>query len=376
MIRVLHITPDNKFFDGTFTKWETSGMFTNKAILITRKKNHVFKYIQNSEKVQVLWNTKMVRKRLNEDDYDIVFFHSLPPSRYKHIKYIPDDRIVIWWGWGADIYGSMRGLPPLISVNLYKPKTSVFVKKTWTDFRMTAEFLLWKLMTPLTKYRQKKALERIDYYQPVIKKDYELMCRNKNFRAKEFYCMPQKPSFVIEHPKQSDGSILLGNSAAPTNNHLDVLEIVKSFKQESQKVIMPLSYGNKKYRKWLISQIDDPAIIPIYEYMPKTEYFKLLDSCSYAIFGTIRQHSMGNIGYALRKGIKVFLYKDSIVYNYLKEFGYVVYAIEDMSEDSFKTPLSKEEVEQIYAAQIKELNRRMSVFDSFLSDYYSVKHVF
>ena len=79
--------------------------------------------------------------------------------------------------------------------------------------------------------------------------------------------------------------------------------------------------------------------------MPRDEYFKLIDNCSYAVFGVMRQQAMGNIYHCLCQGVKVFLYRDSLVYRFLKEWGYVVFAIEDIDEYSFSTPLNLKELE-------------------------------
>ena len=165
-----------------------------------------------------------------------------------------------------------------------------------------------------------------------------------------------------------NGDIILGNSATEANNHLDVLEVVQKYKQTGQKIIMPLSYGNERYRSWLRPQIQNSEVQPLYDFMPRKEYFQLIAKCSYAVFGIIRQQAMGNVNFAISKGIKVFLYKDSIVYQNLKELGFVVYTIEDMNEDSFRTPLTPLEIEQNNFARIAEYNRRLGIYNQFIQD--------
>ena len=131
---------------------------------------------------------------------------------------------------------------------------------------------------------------------------------------------------------------------------------------------MPLSYGNDEYKKWLLDNIDESDTIPILDFMPSEDYYKILDSCSYAVFGTIRQQALGNINYAISKGIKVFLYKDSVVYKNNIELGFVVYAIEDMDKASLSTPLSLEEIEQNIKALERERNRRMRIYQSCVKE--------
>ena len=56
---------------------------------------------------------------------------------------------------------------------------------------------------------------------------------------------------------------------------------------------------------------------------------------------------MGNIYKCLSGGIKIFLYKDSIVYKQLKLDGYHVYTIDDdLRGDALQHPLSLEEATQ------------------------------
>ena len=59
-----------------------------------------------------------------------------------------------------------------------------------------------------------------------------------------------------------------------------------------------------------------------------------MSGCTHAIFGMIRQSGLGNIYLCFRKGIKVFLFKDSILYKQFKTDGYHVFSIEDELNDN------------------------------------------
>ena len=78
-------------------------------------------------------------------------------------------------------------------------------------------------------------------------------------------------------------------------------------------------------------------------FLPRDEYKALLSSITHAIFGHIRQQALGNIYLCLRRSVKIYLYKDSLIYKQLKEWGYIVYTIdEDLTEESLKTVLQEE----------------------------------
>lgn len=368
-ICVLHITPDEKFFDNVFAAWEKKDIFENKAVCIKKKSERKeYKYIKNVEQVKLLTGKNTIRKYLCTEIYDVVYFHSLPLSLYQFLKYIPKDRIVIWWGWGYDLYSEMRKGPcvisPLLKLDLFKRETKYFFLNDLFGFRVLLKTILRLCIPPVLMVQRKKVLHRIDYFQPVVKLEYSMMCQNSDFKAEEFYCESISDEFEIEKCLDMSGDILLGNSATPTNNHLDILNVVKKYSQDNQHIILPLSYGDQRYKKWLSRRIKEANVIKLENYLPEREYLNILDKCSYAVFGTIRQQALGNINYALSKGIKVFLYKDSVVYKNYKDLGFAIYSIEEIDTFSFKTPLTKEELVQNAIAIKKEKERRDRIYDS------------
>lgn len=118
-LKVLHIILDDKFFDSVFNKFEKSQQFENIALLFVKKiENYQFQYIKNKDKVRLVEKKGFVQT-LCDGLYDIIFFHSLPVNMYKFIQYIPKEKVIIWWGWGYDIYDSVYGMEPLLNVNIY-----------------------------------------------------------------------------------------------------------------------------------------------------------------------------------------------------------------------------------------------------------------
>ena len=198
------------------------------------------------------------------------------------------------------------------------------------------------------------------------------MKKNRYFRAKEFYSKTINGLFGPTEPKDKNGNILLGNSATSWNNHLDVLKVVLATKQKEQKIIIPLNYGNMKYKKWLLPKIKSSDVIILNDFMPPKEYFDIVNSCSYAVFGMIRQQAMGNINYALSKGIKVFLYENSVIYQNHKELGYAVYAIDEINKDSFSSSLTSQEIEQNIIASKREYERRIDIYNKCIEDFETI----
>lgn len=375
-IRVLHITKDDKFFDDVFANFVSDERLVNKAVLhVEHVKGYKFQRIKNIDKVQLVENEDM-KKCLKEGQYDVVFFYSLIGKQYKYFRWIPKDKIIIWWGWGYELYANVDGATPFIPIRLYKKHTEELLIKMRGEKRGIKQFLKYHILRHYRDYERRKVLKRIDYFQPVIPMEYQLMKRVKGFKAKEFYY----PRYFTELEVQSDlqkdkiGNILIGNSQAPTNNHLDVWNSVKQFIPSGRKVIFPFNYGAKEYADAISKEINSEChdLMFLRNFMPSDEYFRLMDSCSYAVFGVLRQQAMGNIEYCLSHGIKIFLYRDSIVYRFLKQNGYAVYAIEDIDEYSFSTPMTNLEIEQNANAIAKEAEYIDKVRNNMINEIINI----
>lgn len=367
-IRILHVVPDDKFIDGPLSKFEEDRRFDNKYVMMVDSPDYRIKLIKNSTQIKLLYNTTMIKEELQRVDYDVVFFYSL--TDYHLINYIPDDKIVIWWGWGFDVYGKDR----YIDIPLYKPITQHYINEKISFIGALINHVKsMSLYYYLRDGNRKKAIKRIDYFYPVIHAEYELMQKVEGFRAHEFYS-PGRGNYSTTKKDETfpyhRKSIVIGNSATETNNHLDAWNIVKKYVSQDTTVFFPINYGNMEYADMLTREIRSDAnnLVFIREFLPKEDYFEIVDTCSYAIFGVLRQQAMGNIYRCLAKGVKVFLYKDSIPYKYLKELGCVVYALEDVDENSFNKPLTIEQMKVNRQCLIKETKMTVDICNRVISE--------
>lgn len=370
--KILHIVKDEKFFAPVLEKFEAVKQFENICILLVDSvENYQFKYIKKTDKVNLV-NHIDFSHILSKGTYDIVFFQSLPVNLYKYFRFIPKEKIVIWWAWGYDIYYSQKGMRPLLDVKLFKPLTLEVIDNKNGKYSKIKQFVKKILYSSYYTFLRRSVMERIDYFQPVIPLEYQLMRKIHGFHAKEFYY----PSFfasyehvIIDYKKHFDGGVLIGNSQAETNNHLDIWNDVKNFIPGGREILLPINYlvsGDKNYVDRITNNIQSKFlnIKFIRDFMPVAEYYEMVNKCSYAIFGVMRQQAMGNIYHCLSHGLKVFLYKDSLVFRFLKDNGYVVYAIENIDKNSFITPLTKEEMIQNAKAFAKAYNYTNHIWTS------------
>ncbi len=116
--------------------------------------------------------------------------------------------------------------------------------------------------------------------------------------------------------------ILISNSGAETNNHINTFELLKRFKDENIEVYAVLSYGgNKNYVENVIRvgyDIFGDKFKPIRDYMPIDDYYIFLNKMSIFISNHKRQQALGNLYIMFYLGKKVYLRSDTSMFNFFK----------------------------------------------------------
>lgn len=104
--------------------------------------------------------------------------------------------------------------------------------------------------------------------------------------------------------------IQVGNSADPSNNHLEVLEQLARTQTDKFRVLVPLSYGDQKHARRVISagrELFGDRFVPLIDFMPLAQYQEFLATIDIAIFNHNRQQGLGNLISLLGMGKKVYL---------------------------------------------------------------------
>jgi dTDP-N-acetylfucosamine:lipid II N-acetylfucosaminyltransferase len=208
-----------------------------------------------------------------------------------------------WVMWGGDLYVYQLG------------------ERNWK----------WKLR----EFFRRSIIKNMGHLVTYIKGDYELAQQWYGARGQYHECFMYPSNLYKDYQvpeKQHTGiNILVGNSADPSNNHLDVLEKLETYKQEDIKIYAPLSYGNPDHAKRVIQEGKKrfgDKFIPLTEMMPFQEYIEFLGLIDIAIFNHKRQQAMGNTITLLGLGKKVYIRADVTQWDFFKDQGVVVYDIE------------------------------------------------
>lgn len=145
-------------------------------------------------------------------------------------------------------------------------------------------------------------------------------------------------------------NIQIGNSADPSNNHIEALEKLLPYKDKDICIYVPLSYGNQEHAEKIIAkgkQWFGEKLIPLTDFMPFEDYLSFLGKIDIAIFNHKRQQAMGNTITLLGLGKKVYMRSDTSQWQLFKEKEIVVFDIKNLS-------LSKESSTEDNSEKVKK----------------------
>ncbi len=354
MLNILHCVLDDKFIDDLIAVMDTTGKRCNHYFaFISEKESFDYVYIKSTTRVDNLQSSEFP-SYLHRNNVNVVIIHgifSIPPQL---VINIPPEIRVVWFAWGYDLYEPIMHHRSLIKIDkLYHFKT-FFIKSLNYFFHIRGAIV--DMIKSFEESYLEEEWRRIDYFSGIIPDEYDMIVkdkRNAGFKAKPldfsyFYLTSNRCDDHICDPYALGNSIQIGNSGDETNNHLDVFCLLNKYDLGNKKIFAPISYsGSKCYRSavcWYGHYLWKDNFVPIQRFMPREEYFKMVESVQYAIFYHERQQAMGNIYNALWNGCMVFISEKSPVYSFLKRCGYVFFTIQnDLYRIANNETLSDEE---------------------------------
>jgi len=166
--------------------------------------------------------------------------------------------------------------------------------------------------------------------------------------------------------KSSTINIQIGNSADPSNEHFEMLGILKKYRDEDIKIFAPLSYGPKEYAlrvKEEGERIFGKKFVALLDFMPYEQYLRFLGDVDIAMFNHRRQQAMGNTISLLGLGKRVYMRRDVTQCALFDRLGINVFDIKDFSlcqSAEFDVSLNVERIkmyfsERVLSRQLKEV---------------------
>ena len=328
MEKYIHIMPNEKFitpyiefiknnFNFEEHKFYLINGESEKKFKIPIYKNvYFYKSNKNNNFILIMDLIKlwiMLYKNLNKSKY--LYFHSLFDKRiilflFIFRKFLKKSNWVIW---GGDLY-------------CYKKRKSSFKYSIW--------------------YKIEDYVKRnFAYISTLVPEDYEVA--KKYYKVKGKNQMAIYPvDFDIEFfnslsiELKNDTYIQVGNSADPSNNHFEILDILSRYRNENIRIFCILSYGDREYAKKVNEygkKIFKEKFTGIFDYMAFKEYCNYLKKIDILVFNHKRQQGLGNIFILSYLEKKIYMRNDISSWNYLtQDLGLILNSYENIRDESFK----------------------------------------
>jgi hypothetical protein len=256
------------------------------------------------------------------------------------LMFVPRSTKIHWVGWGFDYYDLIHR----DAANLLLPKTRKLCLRLAT--RKPLAVKLFKLGSRvrllLWRFIKQRLIKRIDSVSTVIGEDYnELSNAMKPDVLPRYipwnYGIKDLESFECSGKVRLSGcNILVGNSACPTNNHLEIIDMLASIGLADRKVFIPLSYGDPEYAK-IVSDYAREKLGSrcecLMRFIPFNEYRSLLASVGFALFNHRRQQGVGNVVQMISQGARVFLHQDNPLYREFVGLGMSINTVDELLSD-------------------------------------------
>jgi dTDP-N-acetylfucosamine:lipid II N-acetylfucosaminyltransferase len=347
-IKILHLAPDYIFTDLAYKNFESVAPLCN--TFLTPSLNKKLNYIKETPvKIINPFSFKNPYFMRSLEKYDFIVLHSLNTFNQEIVAHTSSDLKFVWIGMGHDYYDIIYEDPE----SLYQEKTRNIVKNLSYNKEKTINDLLNQLSKSiLYKNLEKKAIiKKINFFSPVLENEYKMVSSKFSFNFPDYIDWNYGNTERMIESNLNGNNILLGNSATPTNNHLEVLDFLRTQNLSEKKIICPLSYGDSEYANILRNKgkaYFGDAFSSLDEFMPYKNYINLISSCSNVIMNHHRQQGLGNVLPMLYLGAKVFLNEKNPLYDYYKERGVVIFAMDELYNNPslLDFHLSEEDIEK------------------------------
>ena len=376
---ILHIVSDEKFIDIAYKMFEKVSPSNNEFMLVSNKEIQ-FKYIKNTP-ITLISPYEFLSKKFARSltKYDFIIIHSLFYDIKLQLIMNSDKNIkFVWIGWGGDYYN-------FLDSNLYLKKTSTLYQSILKENKIPIKQKIKNFIKKNIYLRyindREKAINRINYFAPVLNDEYFLVKNSfKNFRPKfidwNYGTLDEALGGFID--KRINGNnILIGNSASFTNNHLEAFDMIRKLNIEKRQIIVPLSYGNEIYKNEIIKHGEDILknnFYPLIDFMPLNEYNEIISTCSIVVMNHLRQQAGNNIVVMMYLGAKIFLNKENLFYSSYKNRGAIIFSMDELNNENIYNNLTDDEVEinrnvlRNIIAEDVVLNKTKNLIDIVMKD--------
>lgn len=329
---ILHFVDDEKFIDYVIEYFDRLFPGRNEYVVCMQGRQSALKYIKHSHRVRrLIWGSAECADFVARlFDYEAVVLHYLCHYKARLVAESTSEVNFVWMFWGADAYNNLSQLRRQI----FQPKTLELYR---SDMAQALRRIASRLFYVVLFFRDspevilKKALARVNFCAPVIREDYDFLRDNLPYFKADYapfsYATIEQQTRGFDSARNLVGKdILLGNSSSYACNHVEAIDLLAKMNLEGRKIVVPLSYGNARYRRRIIAygrRVLGDAFEPLVDFLPLPDYMAVLNRCGIVIMNHLRQQAVGNIIMALWMGARVYINQQNTVSDFLQRIGAV-----------------------------------------------------
>jgi len=287
----------------------------------------------------------------------IAVFHNVTPKIAGALAFAPPSVLRVWSGWGGDYYGTTIDS----DAGLLGPDTRRLINSELRPTFWAGRILHAMRFDPVLRAAARAA----DVFSAPIPEDLDVFRRRfTGFRGRysQLNYVSVEDSIALGSDRPLGSDILLGNSASPTNNHLEMLKLLAGQDLAGRRVLVPLSYGNQAYASSIVRAGRDllgDRFVPLTDFLSLDAYNDLLADCGTVVMGSQRQAGLGNILRAIWQGAHLVLDARNPVVDYLRSRGVTVTLVDDVRASGIPTaPLSPAQIASNQAFLDEHWSRR------------------
>ena len=285
----------------------------------------------------------------NWENVQALVIHMLTPFSAETLLSSKHRFPVLWLAWGCDVYNAT----PTLEWRLYQPQTLQYFSSNGSHRPIWyAKAIIRCILQKTGIYGNRRdrnhfrAIKACTFCAPVFPSEEAAIRKHCNFKGRflRFSYGDYASENTSPGPESAPAeNILVGNSSSPTSNQLDVFQLLQRLHLGSRKVIVPLSYGDLKYRDYVLKRAGGMLgdnFVPIVDFLPLKDYTSLVRTCGICIFNHKRQQAVGNILMGLQNGAKVCLPETNPVYSYFQGLGARLFCLNrDLTQQLLDCPL-------------------------------------
>jgi len=298
--KILHLGPCDKFIPPFIEFIKDNFDFNDHLFLLTNSMsenemvNHSNVKLSGKGKLSKVKHYALVIKKMNQADK--IILHGLFGIKIVQILFFSPWLLkkCYWVMWGGDLYSYQLGKR----------------NKSWYK----------------NEFFRRQVIKNMGHLVTYIKGDVDLARKWYGAKGEYHECLMYLSNIykTLDIPNTQSGkiNIQIGNSADPSNNHIEILNKLLPFKDENIRIYAPLSYGDKAHAKEVVSkgkELFGDKFIALTDFMPFDQYLSFLGGIDIAIFNHKRQQAMGNTITLLGLGKTVFIRSDTTQWQLFKD---------------------------------------------------------